>query len=86
MSMQESVERLKNSRLQPRSWTFPVKEIKNIKKLLIDEADTDMVLVMTLGRDERGYYDLHYAFNDAETGNECGEGNSSCPNPPFPEC
>lgn len=90
MSLEKSVERLKNSRIQPDRYGFNLEDIGGLfyayEEMSEDEREGGQ-LVAVLGRDKKALADMHLLLVNG-AGDVCYSGNDSHPCPPCPveEC
>lgn len=87
MSLEKSVERLKNSRIQVNRYMFKLEDIKDLfygYEEMSDEEKEGGTFVVVLGLNKKGLPDAHLVLYDPD-GEVCYNGNESHPCPPYPE-
>ena len=83
MSLQESVDRLKRSRVIPDYYWFEGSDIKDLFETVEKEGIDNIRLKAFPGLDENGFPDLWFEVVEKSTGEPCGTYNASHPCPPF---
>ena len=86
MSLKESKERLKNSRIEPESWSVRIEDIEDELAKIAVFGVKNCKLTTHLGRNEEGLYDLHYEIvpddPSQRNGGDPPNASTTCP----PDC